>query len=565
MNDLVEWPQWGMGSARGFFDKGGSCSNQNWAMNENGALVLLTNYLAFSWAKIQYVSSNDWEWSNADQEMAYLTNLNVQVGVCWSWWYPTNSPHSSAYCTTGCTADKRPCNVEADPPWVAGITTQQYAICKGNFISNFVARYSTPAWKPVTAQGITNGLTFVEPENEPEGWEPANVNMSIAILKASQGARTNGVQLIGWTSWTPSQGSLTNLIGHGLTNWVDGISFHYYPYSDDDPSAGHPTPYSGWDDQTHAYLDSTNSVDDIRIDQWLNWMHTQIPTNFTCYVTELGVDYEDPTSYQNLPWVPINPNRMAKYVILLKAGGVTGINLNGELWYDNDNPANGFPYPVSSTGRAAIWAAYWLQNLPFSGLVSNGNAFAYSFGEGPDTVTFAWTFEGTNQAYTATNYSAMTDLYGNELSVVTNLTSDIIVLRGEGTISFTAFSASPTYGPVPLNVQFNDLSGGGITNRYWQFGDGFVANTPEPTVVHQYTVPGTNTVQLIVSTPNGDSTNIQSDLVITTPFPPPLNAAGTNGLPPFAGNTPGGNGGGTNGVESSAGGANSNWRFLIAY
>jgi PKD repeat protein len=587
VKDLVDWPKWGIGSARGFFDKGGSCHNPNWATNENGRLILLTNYLAFSWAKIQYSGSNDWEWGNADQEMAYLTNLNAQIGVCWSWWYPSNSPNSSAYCTNGCTSNAYPCNVSADPPWASTISTTEYALCKGNFINKFVARYSTAMWRHVNAQGITNGLRFVEPENEPDGFTPSHLKMSISILKASQGARTNGVQLIGWCSWSRNGQSLSNFVAYGGTSLVDGISFHFYPYSDDDPSTGSPTPFSSWGEQTNAPLDSwtTNTAvngycpdcpNGGRIDSWLNWMHTQIPTNFACYVTEVGIDYEDPGSYPKLPWVPIDPIRMAKYIILLKAGRVTGFNFNGELWYYNNNLASEFPDPPSTLGRAAIWTAYWLQNLPFSGMVSNGNALVYSFGSGSNKVTFAWTYEGTTQSVTVAGYTEAIDLYSNSLDTVSVLSSNITVLLGPGDITFpetggvggssvdapvAAFSATPTYGATPMIVKFADRSAGTITNRHWQFGDGFVTNTLGPTVVHRYTVPGSNTVQLIVSGPSGASIDAQTNLVIVTPFPLPVNTVDSGGLPPFTGSK----NGGTNNMLTVNGAANSSWRFLITY
>jgi PKD repeat protein len=86
---------------------------------------------------------------------------------------------------------------------------------------------------------------------------------------------------------------------------------------------------------------------------------------------------------------------------------------------------------------------------------------------------------------------------------------------------FASFSASPTAGSAPLPVSFADNSIGSITNRVWDFGDGFTTNTTATNVTHTYTSAGTNTVQLIVSGPLGVSTNTQINLISVTPPAPP--------------------------------------------
>jgi PKD repeat protein len=572
--ELAYYPQWGIGAMRDFFNwhYGGFC-NQN---EED------TNGYSFAWSKIQLLGSNDWEWGNADAEMAWLTNFNTQIGVVWPSW---GSKEDNAYCTNGCSANGPQCMLWGDPPWASSLTTAQYAIAKGNFISNFVARYSTPAWRHVV-NGVTNGLTYVEPENEPFPYIPNtgipntnSIEMHIAILKAAQGARTNGVQLIGWVSWAPDTNSLANYISFGLTNWVDGVAWHYYTFSDIDPSRS---------DALAGYSDTN----DLRADQFMNYLHTRVPSNFTCHVDELGMEYSDPQLITNSPtsvittnWITLDPMRLAKEIIMLRAGGaeMNLFCLSPALYtpmYDGQGPSSGwtnYNISVELPGRTAIYTASWIQNLPFSGLVSNGNALAYSFGSGSNEVTLAWTYEGTTQIVTTAGYSEAVDLYSNSVDTVSVLTSDITVLLGPGTITFpknigrgeavsdapvAAFSATPTYGSAPMVVTFTDSSAGAITNHSWRFGDGFVTNAAELTVVHRYTMPGSNTVQLIVSGPSGASTNTQYDMVIV---PPPINGGGGNGFPPGAGDTTGGNTGGTNSVQSADGRANNNWRFLITY
>jgi hypothetical protein len=218
----------------------------------------------------------------------------------------------------------------------------------------------------------------------------------------------------------------------------------------------------------------------------------------------------------------------------------------------------------------ATLIANWLSGSPLqrynAQLAYNGTPglhfWEWQFTDG-STNTVIWADEGTT---ITTNLGVgLTDIFSNQWTGPIGIEPVIAwgwpnnSLGGSFSIvPVAAFSATPTYGPAPMTVTFTDGSAGAITSRSWQFGDGFVTNTPELTVVHRYTTPGSNTVQLIVSGPSGASTNAQSNMVIVTPFPPPLNGGGINGLPPVIG-------GGTNSVPPAAGGANNNWRFLIAY
>jgi hypothetical protein len=186
------------------------------------------------------------------------------------------------------------------------------------------------------------------------------------------------------------------------------------------------------------------------------------------------------------------------------------------------------------------------------------------------TNTFIWADEGIT---VTTNFGVgLTDMFSNQWNGPIGI--EPVIAWGwpnnsmGGSFSIVpaaAFSASPSYGPAPMTVTFTDGSTGAITNRFWQFGDGFVTNTPELTVAHQYTAPGSNTVQLIVSGPSGAGTNVQPNMIVATPFPPPLLGGSSTGLPPFTGGSTGGNTAGSNNVPPSNGGSATNWRFLITY
>ncbi len=64
-----------------------------------------------------------------------------------------------------------------------------------------------------------------------------------------------------------------------------------------------------------------------------------------------------------------------------------------------------------------------------------------------------------------------------------------------------AFSADPTDGSAPLEVQFSDMSTGGPTSWNWDFGDGTSDTSQNPS--HTYSDAGTYTVRLTATTRTG--------------------------------------------------------------
>jgi hypothetical protein len=256
----------------------------------------------------------------------------------------------------------------------------------------------------------------------------------------------------------------------------------------------------------------------------------------------------------------------------------TGWDVDGEPWdiYGcGPLPKIDGPPMISwwLTGGASLmnWLSGTVITYDTPTTISNGvpglHFWTWQFADGT-TNTFVWADEVLSNGVSTNFGVGLTDIFSNEWTGPIGIEPVIAWgwpnnSRG-GSFSIVpvaAFSATPTNGLAPLTVTFTDHSAGAITGRSWQFGDGFVTNTPELTVIHRYATPGSNTVQLIVSGPSGASTNAQSDMVIVTPDRPPQNGGGINGLPPVTG----GNGGGTNNVPPAKGGANSNWRLLITY
>jgi PKD repeat protein len=80
-----------------------------------------------------------------------------------------------------------------------------------------------------------------------------------------------------------------------------------------------------------------------------------------------------------------------------------------------------------------------------------------------------------------------------------------------------SFTGAPTGGFAPLSVTFTDNSTGSITNRHWIFGDGATLDTTATSVPHTYHSPGTFSVTLIASGPDGSGTNTLNNYVTVNP------------------------------------------------
>jgi PKD repeat protein len=89
------------------------------------------------------------------------------------------------------------------------------------------------------------------------------------------------------------------------------------------------------------------------------------------------------------------------------------------------------------------------------------------------------------------------------------------------------FSASPTSGVAPLDVNFSDQSTGNITSWSWNFGDGYGATLRNPS--HRYEFPGTYTVSLTVSGESGSDAETKPDYITVTE-PQAQNLAGVTSI-----------------------------------
>ncbi|MFA5296470.1 MAG: DUF3344 domain-containing protein [Methanoregulaceae archaeon] len=77
-----------------------------------------------------------------------------------------------------------------------------------------------------------------------------------------------------------------------------------------------------------------------------------------------------------------------------------------------------------------------------------------------------------------------------------------------------AFTATPTTGNFPLDVQFTDESTNAPTSWAWAFGDGGTSDQQNP--VHQYTAAGTYTVTLTATNAGGSDDEVRAGYIQVT-------------------------------------------------
>jgi uncharacterized delta-60 repeat protein len=81
------------------------------------------------------------------------------------------------------------------------------------------------------------------------------------------------------------------------------------------------------------------------------------------------------------------------------------------------------------------------------------------------------------------------------------------------------FSATPTSGPAPLTVHFTDASVGSVTSWSWDFNDDGIDDSAEQNPSYTYSNPGSYTVKLTVTGPDGTDDEMKLDYITVTTAP----------------------------------------------
>ncbi|UCH14415.1 MAG: PKD domain-containing protein, partial [Bacteroidales bacterium] len=187
--------------------------------------------------------------------------------------------------------------------------------------------------------------------------------------------------------------------------------------------------------------------------------------------------------------------------------------------------------PVVTTGEVTL--------LSTTGATVTGNLT--SLGEGASSVTqygHCWSSETTTPVIEDDSKSSLgtTDKTGNFESQLVGLTTgtlyyvrayatndagtaygDTLKFKTYGLLN-AGFTASPTKGFLPLNVQFTDISIGDITSWSWNFGDGGTSGEENP--LYTYNDQGIYSVTLTVSDGNRSDSETKTDYIA-------VSAAGT--------------------------------------
>jgi len=198
-----------------------------------------------------------------------------------------------------------------------------------------------------------------------------------------------------------------------------------------------------------------------------------------------------------------SPNRGSVYLVQLNDGSAPGADFSAS------KTLGVAPMTVSFTGAC-------------SGEVT---AFLWNFGDGPQS----------NLTSPVKTYSTP-GVYDVSLLAKGPKGKDTEVKHAFITVSagpLADFSATPTEGLSPLDVAFTDLSEGNVTSRSWNFGDGTGSNASAP---HHVYGPGTYTVALTVTGPNGTDTKTRTALVTASDLAPvaAFEATPSTGLAPLA-------------------------------
>ena len=246
---------------------------------------------------------------------------------------------------------------------------------------------------------------------------------------------------------------------------------------------------------------SSVSIDSIRLDTGL---FTVSATAFVLAVEsgrELSITFSPTTAgtVNDSLRVFHNGSGGLLTVFLTGRGVVRGISLSvGSLAFGDVEVGQDslLTLEVSNTGNIS---------LTISGMTITGTD-ASDFSVSPTSGTIAGS---GSSSFGVTFLPSSVGLKSASLSIAHNAPGDSVSvsLSGTGTapVLTADFSADTTSGPAALEVQFTDLSGGGVTGWSWDFGDGATSTDQNPS--HVYASPGIFSVTVTVTGAAGSSSD----------------------------------------------------------
>jgi PKD repeat protein len=142
--------------------------------------------------------------------------------------------------------------------------------------------------------------------------------------------------------------------------------------------------------------------------------------------------------------------------------------------------------------------------------VGSPSSWQWNFGDGKTS-----TIQSPAHTYTTPGNYSVTLTAGSSGGTNTTVKTDYIQVIQRFPVA--NFTASPMSGPIPLAVNFTDLSTGQPTSWSWEFGDGNTSDSPNP--ANMYSAPGTFTITLTVENQYGTDSVTKRDFVTAGELP----------------------------------------------
>ena len=165
--------------------------------------------------------------------------------------------------------------------------------------------------------------------------------------------------------------------------------------------------------------------------------------------------------------------------------------------------------------------------VAFSDLSSDADSWEWDFGDGNSS-----TLQNPEHTYSSDGIFTVRLIAANACGTDTLTAVDVITVDPVPA-PVAAFAADPAAGCAPLAVTFADQSAGGVSEWYWDFGDG--GSSVDQSPVHLYADPGSYDVRLIVGAPGGVDTLIVTGAVtVGTPVTAAFAVNDSLGAPPLS-------------------------------
>jgi PKD repeat protein len=182
----------------------------------------------------------------------------------------------------------------------------------------------------------------------------------------------------------------------------------------------------------------------------------------------------------------------------------------------------------TGSGKLTVFEVYARQFANFTATPTSGKTpLTVNFTDTSDTTPTEWLWhfgDGTNATEQNPAHTYTTaGTYNVSLRAWNDLGSDTMekpffVTVRDPAAPVANFTGTPTAGPAPLTVSFNDTSTNAPTGWLWSFGDG--TNATEQNLVHTYVSPGNYTVSLNATNDDGTGSITKPDYITVTDLPP---------------------------------------------